>query len=65
MFKVSDYIKIGEAAKFLGVTICTFRNWEKKNKIKVYRNPFNNHRMYKKEELERILKEIEDTLCLS
>lgn len=56
--KISDYMNTGEAAEFLGVTKATLYRWEKSKKIKVYRNPVNNYRMYKKEDLEQLLKEI-------
>lgn len=56
--KITDYLKITEAAKFLGVTANTLRNWEKERKIKVYRNPQNSYRLYKKEDLEELLANI-------
>lgn len=57
--KLSDYLKIKEAADLLGVSMQTLRNWEKNKKIKVYRSSVNDHRLYKKEDLENILKNIE------
>ena len=62
LMKLFDYVKIKEAAEILGVTGNTLRNWEKTGKIKVYRWPHNNYRLYKKEDLEAILKEVEDSL---
>lgn len=59
MQKISDYLKIKDAAKFLGVTPNTLRNWEKEKKIQVYRNPQNDYRLYKKEDLEKLLNKIE------
>jgi excisionase family DNA binding protein len=56
--KISEYLKIGEAAELLGVTENTLRNWEKDNKIKTYRNPMNDYRLYKTSELEILLQEI-------
>jgi len=53
-----DYLKIKDAANFLGVTTNTLRNWERDKKISVYRNPQNNYRLYKKEDLEQILQNI-------
>jgi MerR family copper efflux transcriptional regulator len=53
--KIIDYLKIKEAADFLGVTPNTLRNWEKEKKITVYRNPQNAYRLYKKEDLEKLL----------
>lgn len=58
MKKINEYLKIQDAAKFLGVTPNTLRNWEKQKKIAVYRNPQNSYRLYKKEDLENLLKNI-------
>lgn len=55
MLKIIDYLKINEAAEFLGVTPNTLRNWEREKKITVYRNPQNSYRLYKKEDLEKLL----------
>jgi len=61
MYKISDYLKIEEAAEVLGITSNTLRKWEKEKKIKVYRNPINKYRMYLKEDLEALLKDIENS----
>lgn len=58
MQKIIDYLKIKEAAEFIGVTPNTLRNWEKENKIMVYRNPQNLYRLFKKEDLELLLSNI-------
>ena len=58
MFKIADYLHIEDAAEFLGVTANTLRNWEKDKKIAVYRNPINSYRLYKKEDLEKLLNDI-------
>jgi MerR family transcriptional regulator, copper efflux regulator len=58
MQKITDYMKIKDAAKFLGVTPNTLRNWEKEKKITVYRNPQNLYRLYRKEDLEGLLNNI-------
>lgn len=62
MMKFAEYMNISEAAEFLGVTRSTLRNWEMKRIIKVYRNPMNNYRLYKKEDLEELLNSIEPVL---
>ena len=56
--KIADYLKIQDAAKFLGVTANTLRNWEKEKKITVYRNPQNSYRLYRQEDLEKLLNNI-------
>ena len=58
--KVSKkYLTIKEVARILGVTPLTLRNWDKKGKLKAYRNPINNYRVYKPEEIELFLRKIE------
>ncbi len=59
MNKITEYLKIKDAAKFIGVTPNTLRNWEKERKVVVYRNPLNDWRLYKKEDLETILNNIQ------
>ena len=58
MKKIDDYLTIKEAAQFVGVTANTLRNWERDKKITVYRNPQNAYRLYKKEDLEKLLTNI-------
>lgn len=47
------YLTIKEAAKILGVTPLTLRNWDKSGRFKAYRHPANRYRLYKKSELEK------------
>lgn len=58
VYKISEYLLITEASKFLGVASNTLRNWEKERRITTYRHPINNYRMYKKEDLEKLLDKI-------
>lgn len=53
--KINEYMNIKDAAKYLGVTENTLRNWENNHKIPVYRNPLNGYRLYEKESLDQIL----------
>lgn len=59
--KVNEYIYITEASKLLGVTLKTLKKWGDSKKIPVYYNPINSYRMYKREELEEFLNEINKT----
>ena len=58
MHKIDEYLKIKDAAALLGVSPSTLRNWEKLGKLKAHRNPNNKYRLYKKVDLEELLKEI-------
>jgi len=53
-------ILIKEAAKMLGVTPLTLRNWDKSGKLPAYRHPMNNYRGYKLEDVERVAKLIRE-----
>lgn len=57
--KQKRYLKIKEVAQILGITPLTLRNWDKSGKLKAYRNPINNYRVYKPEDIELFLRKIE------
>lgn len=53
------YITIKQASKILGVSPLTLRNWDYNGKLKAHRHPMNNYRVYKIEDLEKVINEIE------
>lgn len=55
------YINIKEAAQLLGVTPLTLRNWDKKGALISYRNPVNNYRVYRKDQIELFLRRLENS----
>ncbi|MBI5786954.1 MAG: MerR family DNA-binding transcriptional regulator [Candidatus Niyogibacteria bacterium] len=56
---MAKYLTIKEAAKFLGVSSLTLRNWDRRGKLTAIRHPVNNYRLYTFSELERFLKSFE------
>jgi len=56
---MDKYITIKDAATILNVTKLTLRNWDKSGKLKAHRHPFNNYRVYKVEDLEKVIELIE------
>jgi len=50
-----NYLRIKEAAEFLGVSPLTLRNWDKKGKLASYRHPINHYRLYRMIDLEKFL----------
>ena len=58
MDNIQKYLRIKEAAEFLGISQGTLRNWGKNGKIATYRHPINGYRLYKKTDLEALLIEI-------
>lgn len=53
------FMTIKEAAEFLGVTPLTLRNWDKNGKLPTTRHPMSNYRIYKTEDLERLVNGID------
>ena len=54
-----ELISPAQAAKMLGVSITTLRNWEKAGKIKCIKT-LGGHRRYKRSEIEQILQNHEN-----
>jgi len=55
-----DFLRISEAAEYLGVSPNTLRNWENAGKIAAHRHPVNDYRLFKKEELDELLRQIQE-----
>lgn len=55
---LGEYITISEASEILSVSPMTLRRWDNSGKLKTYRHPINNYRLYKREELEALIKEV-------
>jgi MerR family copper efflux transcriptional regulator len=59
MVKLRDYLRIAEAAEYLGVSPNTLRNWENAGKLVAHRHPVNQYRLFRREELDALLKKVE------
>lgn len=55
------YLTINDTAKILGVTPLTLRNWDKKGVLTAYRNPVNNYRVYRLDQIDMFLRKIENS----
>jgi len=53
------FLTVREVANLLGITPLTVRNWDTKGKLVAYRNPMNNYRLYKIEDIEVLMRQIE------
>ncbi|MBI2454165.1 MAG: MerR family transcriptional regulator [Parcubacteria group bacterium] len=53
------YLSIKQAAAVMGVTTLTLRNWDKNGKLRPYRNPINNYRYYRVDQIETFLRQME------
>jgi excisionase family DNA binding protein len=57
--KLSEYVKVAEAAEILGVSQGTVRAWAETGKIPMHKNPANGYRLFKRSELEQFLDQID------
>jgi len=55
---LKDYLTVKQAAEFIGVSPATLRRWDKTGKLKAIKNPMNNYRLYRKDELEAFLRRL-------
>ena len=53
-----QFLTVGRAAKLVGVSASTLRNWDRSGKLRAYRHPMNGYRLYRREELERLLSQL-------
>jgi len=61
---MNKYITIKDASQILGVSKITLRNWDKTGKLKAHRHPFNNYRVYKIEDIDKVLEMIESNVFI-
>ena len=57
--KLRDYLRISEAADYLGVSPNTLRNWERAGKIAAHRHPVNRYRLFRQQDLDSLLRQVE------
>jgi DNA (cytosine-5)-methyltransferase 1 len=57
--KLRDFLRISEAADYLGVSPNTLRNWENAGKIVAHRHPVNRYRLFRREDLDALLEQVE------
>jgi MerR family transcriptional regulator, copper efflux regulator len=53
---LDEYLTVKTAAEFLGVSPSTLRNWDRAGKLKPHRHPMNRYRLYRRAELEAVLR---------
>jgi DNA (cytosine-5)-methyltransferase 1 len=63
---IKDYYSLSEAAELLGKSKETLRRWDREGKLPAAREPISEYRLYKKEEINNLLKplfdEVEDNV---
>jgi excisionase family DNA binding protein len=55
--KLGEYLTIRQAAEFLAVSPNTLRNWGRDGKIEMRRHPVNGYRLFRHEDLQRLLEQ--------
>jgi DNA (cytosine-5)-methyltransferase 1 len=53
-------MRITQAARYLGVPPNTLRNWQNAGKIVAVRHPVNGYRLFKRQDLDALLKQAEE-----
>ena len=62
MTKITEYVKIAEAAEILGVAQNTLRKWAERGDIPMRRNPVNGYRLFLREDLEKFLRDMAEAV---
>lgn len=55
MKKLDEYLKVTEAAEYLGVSVNTLRKWADEGRIPVRVNAANGYRLFQYEDLQKFL----------
>ncbi|MCA9087263.1 MAG: helix-turn-helix domain-containing protein [Planctomycetaceae bacterium] len=58
MVTTDEYLLVNQAAELLGVSANTVRAWATSGRLQEYRHPVNNYRLFKRDEVETLLKQI-------
>ncbi|MDA7918228.1 helix-turn-helix domain-containing protein [Mariniblastus sp.] len=61
MAKLDSFLTVKAAAEYLGVSSNTLRNWGREGKVPMHRNPINGYRLFKTQDLDALVQEIEKT----
>lgn len=58
MQKLTEYVKIAEAARILGCSQTTLRAWADAGHVPAFRNPANGYRLFRRDDLDAFLRQI-------
>ena len=59
MLKLDEYLRIGEAAAYLGVAKNALRNWAAAGKVASHRHPVSGYRLFLVSDLDELLRQTE------
>ncbi len=57
MAKINEFMTVGEASEYLGVSATSLRRWDRAGKLKARRHPVSRYRLYLKADLDKFLGE--------
>lgn len=55
--KINDFMTVGQASEYLGVSKDSLRRWDRAGKLKARRHPVSRYRLYLKSDLDTFLHE--------
>lgn len=58
MAKINEFMTVGEAAEYLGISPSTLRRWDRAGTLKARRHAASAYRLYLKADLDRFLAEL-------
>ena len=64
MTKLSDYLHTAAADEYLGVAQNTLRNWATRGEPPMHSNPVNGYRLFKRADLDKLLKKVPKPVVL-
>ncbi len=59
MEKLREFLRISEAAEYLGVSPNTLRNWQNAGKVVAVRHPVSGYRLFKRKDLDALRSQAE------
>lgn len=62
MKKTKEFLMVKEAAEILGISDGTLRKWGREGRIRVARHPISRYRLYRLEDVNRLLDKISKSL---
>jgi excisionase family DNA binding protein len=54
----SAFLRVKDAARYLGVSANTLRSWDQQGKLRARRHPLNGYRLYERGELDELLRSL-------
>jgi len=58
MAKINEFMTVGEAAEYLGISPSSLRRWDRAGKLKARRHSASLYRLYLRADLDRFLAEL-------